>query len=96
MRRRHYTLERLEQHHVPQTLRFTVDRLPTLHRLLRGVPRSEAVSLLDVGTASGAGANLIAQLYQSSALWTRVRVDALDHVDWRASTASLRIHSSIT
>jgi hypothetical protein len=79
------TLEYLENAHVPQTLQFTVDCLPTIQRLLRlTYARSDVVSFADIGAATGAGADLISRLHRSDFLWCQVRVDAVDHVGWRA------------
>jgi SAM-dependent methyltransferase len=76
----HETLEWLESASAVQSMQFMIDCLPMIQKLLAGRPRHEALSVLDVGTGTGAGANVLATLYQGEFLGPRVKVDAIELV----------------
>lgn len=76
----HETLEWLEGCSAVQSMQFMIDCLPMIRKLLAGQPRQEALSVLDVGTGTGAGANLLATLYQGQFLGPRLKVDAIELV----------------
>lgn len=73
-----YTPASLEHIHmalVPQSVQFMIDLLPTIRRYSVANP----TEVLDVGTACGAGASLLATLHKSDVLiGPRMMVDALD------------------
>jgi SAM-dependent methyltransferase len=72
------TLEWLESCAAVQSMQFMIDCLPMIRKLIVGAARHETLSVLDVGTGTGAGANLLATLYQGIFLGPRMRVDAIE------------------
>ena len=72
----------IEGYYNPQTVGFTVDILPYFFEVLRiDDPRhrvDEPLLVLDVGSRTGVGANLIAQIFYG--VWARrkISVDVLD------------------
>ena len=74
------TLEWLESCFAAQSIQFMIDCLPMIRRLLPGWPSQETFSVLDVGTGTGAGANLLATLYQGEDFGPRLKVDAIELV----------------
>lgn len=76
----HETLEWLETCSAVQSMQFMIDCLPIIRRLLSGIPTYETLSVLDVGTGNGAGANILATLYQGRFLGPRLKVDAIELV----------------
>jgi SAM-dependent methyltransferase len=80
----------LEQSYVPQSMQFMIDVLPFIDELLlQHFRRSDIISFLDVGPGSASGANLIATLHRSTALWAAMKVDAIDVLRSRQRYASL-------
>ncbi|MBL8234424.1 MAG: methyltransferase domain-containing protein, partial [Bryobacterales bacterium] len=73
----HLTSQWLEEASIPQSQQFMIDCLPSLRGIFSRVPKQE-IELLDVGTASGGGANVIASLYSGSILGRTIRVEAID------------------
>ena len=74
----HLDADWLESKSVPQSRQFAHDCLPTLRALLAKVAASET-SLLDVGTATGAGADFLAGWSARSIFRRpRLRLDAID------------------
>ncbi len=63
---------------IPQSLQFMIDCLPAIRSLLSDATLPEPVTVLDAGTRSGAGANLLASLHRVRMLGPPLRVDALD------------------
>ncbi|HEX3864245.1 MAG TPA: class I SAM-dependent methyltransferase [Stellaceae bacterium] len=61
-----------------QSMQFMIDCLPIIRKLLVGAPREATVKVLDVGTGTGAGANVLATLYQGAFLGPRMKVDAIE------------------
>jgi SAM-dependent methyltransferase len=61
-----------------QSMQFMIDCLPMIRELIEGWPSDAPVRVLDVGTATGAGANLLATLYAGGILGRRMVVDAID------------------
>jgi SAM-dependent methyltransferase len=74
----HLDAEWLETCSIPQSMQFQVDCLPAIRRLLAGWPAGRPVEVLDVGTASGAGAALLARLYRGDFFGHRMNVEAMD------------------
>jgi trans-aconitate methyltransferase len=72
-------------------MQFMVDCLPAIRELLRDWPRDLPAHVLDVGTASGAGANLLGQLYASPILGPRLIVDAMELHPWMARYARAKL-----
>lgn len=72
------TLEWLECESIPQSMQFMIDCLPVIRDLTRGWPEETPMDVLDAGTASGAGANLLATLHRRPWQAPRMRVEALD------------------
>lgn len=73
-----HTFEWFEECAIPQSLQFMIDCLPAIRDLLKEPGLAEPVTVLDVGTRSGAGANLLATLYRTHMIGPRMVVDALD------------------
>jgi SAM-dependent methyltransferase len=75
---------RVEAESAAQSMQFSIDLLPHIQRILvRDYPRGVSVRLLDVGAGTGAGADLLARLYASNLLHTRMEVEAIDIAPWR-------------
>jgi SAM-dependent methyltransferase len=72
---------------IPQSLQFMIDCLPAIRELTAGWPRDLPLRIVDVGSASGAGANLLGQLYASQILGPRALVDAMELHPWMARYA---------
>lgn len=68
----------LDSESVPQSLQFMIDILPTVRRLTNGWPKGRVLRVLDVGAASGAGANLLATMHCGYFFEVKMSVDALD------------------
>ncbi|MDQ3040516.1 MAG: hypothetical protein M3R16_12055, partial [Pseudomonadota bacterium] len=67
-----------------QSIQFMSDILPFLHeKMVRHYDRSAVLGVLDVGAGSAAGTQLLAQLHSDDLIWSRLRVEAVDHVPWR-------------
>lgn len=73
-----FDLAWLEGCFIPQSMQFMIDCLPTIRELIQGWPRDRVLEVLDVGTGSGAGANLLATLHRSVFFGVQMKVDALD------------------
>ncbi|MCD4728918.1 MAG: class I SAM-dependent methyltransferase, partial [Pirellulales bacterium] len=58
------------------------DCLPTIDKLLADCPAHEPIRVLDVGTGTGVGANLLATLYAGPLLGHQMAVDAVELVGW--------------
>jgi len=76
--RPHFKVPRWEGSWIGQTLQFMIDMLPTIRELIKEWPGEKLLEVLDVGTGSGAGANLLGTLYRSSVFGVQMKVDALD------------------
>lgn len=58
---------------------FVVDCVPAiLEQLRRNHKRSDRVTMLDVGSGTGAGSSLLASLFSSDMLWCPVKVSGID------------------
>ena len=67
-----------------QALQNMIDILPELHALMVAhYDRFEPLSLLDVGSGTGAGVNLLAQLHSETMIWSRLAITAIDVGPWR-------------
>ena len=86
----HETLEWLESCSGVQSMQFMIDCLPTIRKLIVGIPRQETLSVLDVGTGTGAGANVLATLYQGIFLGPRMKVEAIELVPHLKSYAKVK------
>jgi hypothetical protein len=75
----------------PQSMQFMIDCLPVIRELLAGWPRDVPAHVVDVGTASGAGANLLGQLYSSQILGPPLVVDAIEVHPWIARYARAKL-----
>ena len=73
----HLTAQWLEGASIPQSQQFMIDCLPVLRDLFRRTPASH-LDLLDVGTASGGGANVLATLFCGTIFGKTLQVDAID------------------
>lgn len=62
----------------PQSIQFMIDLLPIIRELIKKWPKQKILEVLDVGTATGAGANLLATLYKGKFFGIQMKVDALD------------------
>src|SRR5439155_15073907 len=86
----HETLEWLESCSGVQSMQFMIDCLPTIRKLIVGIPRTATLSVLDVGTGTGAGANVLATLYQGVFLGPRMKVEAIELVPHLKSYAEVK------
>lgn len=59
-------------------MQFMIDCLPIIHNQLLEFPRDQVVRVLDVGTGTGAGANLLATLYAGNFLGPKISVETID------------------
>jgi 2-polyprenyl-3-methyl-5-hydroxy-6-metoxy-1,4-benzoquinol methylase len=76
----HLDAQWLETCSMAQSRQFLIDCLPAIRRLLTQWSEPRAVEVLDVGTASGAGAALLADLYSGSFFGAAMRVQVIDLV----------------
>ncbi len=86
----HETLEWLESCSAVQSMQFMIDCLPMIRKLLLGIPRHETLRVLDVGTGTGAGANVLATLYQGVFLGPQMQVDAIELVPHLKNYADIK------
>lgn len=68
----------LETCSIPQSMQFMVDCLPAIRTLTAGWPWDQVLTAVDVGTATGAGAALLARFYSAGFFGFRMQVDAID------------------
>ena len=79
-----FRFEDFERKWVAQSIQFTIDCIPEIHRiLLQYYRRASELKLLDVGAGSGAGSNLIAALHSDRMIYSKIHVDAIDYIDKR-------------
>ncbi|MDZ4798561.1 MAG: methyltransferase domain-containing protein [Bryobacteraceae bacterium] len=76
----HLDSQWLETCSMAQSRQFLIDCLPAIRRLLGQWNEARAMDVLDVGTASGAGASLLADLHSGAFFGTAMRVQAIDLV----------------
>ncbi len=78
-----------EDNWIAQNIQFMIDIIPDIHQiLLKYYQRKDELNLIDVGAGSGAGSNLIAQLHTARMIYSKINVDAIDHVDKRLKWAT--------
>lgn len=73
-----HDFEWFEQCAIPQSIQFMIDCLPAIRDLISDPTVPQPITVLDAGTRSGAGANLLATLHRTQMLGPRLQVDALD------------------
>ena len=67
-----------------QSIQFVIDCIPELHRIMRThYQRGDHLSFLDVGSGTGAGANIFSMLHSGRHVYSKLSVDAVDYVDSR-------------
>lgn len=76
--REEFDFDWFENFSIPQSAQFMIDCLPRIRGLIKDLPRGEAIEVLDVGAASGAGSHLLALLNRSNQFGPAMNVDALD------------------
>ena len=95
--RPHFKVPRWEGCWIGQTLQFMIDMLPTIRELIREWPREKVLEVFDVGTGSGAGANLLGALYRSPVFGLQMKVEpvasGLRRTGSTAGTATRSGHS---
>ncbi len=68
-----------------QAIQNMLDLVPHVQRYMaRHYDRFDALRLLDVGSGTGAGVNLLAQLHSDTMIWSKLQIDAIDYVPWRS------------
>jgi len=73
--------ERKYVHSVQQSMQFMIDLLPFIHTLNKDLSWGTELEVLDIGTATGAGANLLAMFNCADFFGTPMKVDAMDVLD---------------
>jgi len=76
-----------EKESIPQSIQFMIDCLPYIRKLLKKFPIESTVDFLDVGTGSGAGANLLGTLYRGGFFEGKYKI-RLDALDWQEELSS--------
>ncbi len=68
-----------------QAIQNMLDIVPHLQRcMVEHYDRFAPLKLLDVGSGTGAGVNLLAQLHSDTMIWSKLDIDAIDYVPWRS------------
>jgi len=75
-----HDLKWLENSSVPQSIQFMIDLLPTIRKCIKNWPKEKTLHVLDVGTSTGSGANLLATLHRTS-MPVKMKIDAIDLID---------------
>lgn len=73
-----------------QSTQFMIECLPSIHELFSRCWTGVPLKVLDVGTGSGAGANLLATLYAGRMLGFTIQVDALELTSYLAPYAKVK------
>lgn len=68
----------LETCSVPQSTQFMIDCLPAIRKLTAGWPYNKVMEVIDVGTATGAGAALLARFYSAGFFGFPMQVEGID------------------
>ena len=66
------------QDHNSQSIQFMIECLPAIRKLIKDWSAKKILKVVDVGTATGAGANLLATLYKGKFFGIQMKVDALE------------------
>ena len=74
----HLDAQWLETCSIAQSKQFLIDCLPAIRRLVGQWNEPRVLEVLDVGTASGAGASLLAELHRGAFFGGAMRVQAID------------------
>src|ERR1039458_8572904 len=83
-------LQPLETQRNAQSLQFMIDCLPAIHEAIARCWKGDPLKVLDVGTAGGAGANLLANLYAGGIPGYRIKVDVLEPTSRTEASAQAR------
>lgn len=73
-----FNIEWMEKYSIPQSLQFMIDLIPYIQKQNSLLPWNTHLEVLDIGTATGAGANLLGQLNNAELFGTPMKVDAMD------------------
>lgn len=73
-----------------QSMQFMIECLPSIHELFSRCWTGIPLKVLDVGTGSGAGANLLATLYAGRMLGYSIEVDAVELTSYLAPYAKVK------
>jgi len=63
---------------IPQSMQFMIDYLPTIRKLIKDWPTNKILEVLDVGTGTGSGADLLATLHKGKFFKVQMKVDAIE------------------
>jgi SAM-dependent methyltransferase len=83
----------LEGDFIPQSMQFMIDMLPHLRQLFSDWPRGRQMDVLDVGTGTGAGANLLGALYRGNFFGFPMAVQGLEMLELYAQYARVNFNN---
>lgn len=77
-------VEKFEYAFGAQSTQFIIDILPYLHQVMvQHYERSDELTLIDVGPGSCIGTNLLAALHSDHVIYSKLKIDAIDHANIR-------------